>query len=135
VKAGSELVIPQWAVHRSPRYYKEPNCFRPERWTPDFIAGLPHFAYFPFGGGPRTCIGNTFGMAESMFVISRMLSRYEFATTSNTDAALHLGVTLLPREDSLKLKVTRKSSSPSSSLSPSESTSGCPFHRAAPKVS
>jgi cytochrome P450 len=102
VKAGAELAIPQWAVHRSPRYFEEPDCFRPERWTPDFTANLPAFAYFPFGGGPRTCIGNNFGMVENRLIVSRILNRFELAPTER-EPSLHLGVTLLPQGNSLKL--------------------------------
>jgi cytochrome P450 len=102
VKAGAELAIPQWAVHRSPRYFEEPDRFRPERWTSNFTASLPIFAYFPFGGGPRTCIGNTFGMVENRFVVSRILRRFEL-TPPEREPSLHLGVTLLPQDNSLKL--------------------------------
>ena len=137
VEAGAEVVIPQWAVHRSPRYYAAADRFMPYRWTPDFTASLPHFAYFPFGGGPRTCIGNTFGMVENKYIISRLLSRYEFATTPNTKAALHLGVTLLPLENSLKLKVTRKIAPLLPKLADRElaGASGCPFHSEVQHVS
>jgi cytochrome P450 len=102
VKAGAELAIPQWAVHRSPRYFEEPDSFRPERWTPDFMATLPAFAYFPFGGGPRTCIGNTFGTVENRLVVSRIMSRFAFAPPER-EPSLHLGVTLLPQDNCLKL--------------------------------
>jgi cytochrome P450 len=102
VKAGAELAIPQWAVHRSPRYFEEPDCFRPDRWTADFTASLPAFAYFPFGGGPRTCIGNTFGMAENRLVVSRILRKFEFEPPDR-EPSLHLGVTLLPQNNSLEL--------------------------------
>lgn len=107
VTAGAELVIPQWAVHRSPRYFEEPEQFRPERWSADFISRLPHFAYFPFGGGPRTCIGNTFGMVESKFVVSRILQEFNFEKPQMTPG-LHLGVTLLPQDNTLMLKVERR---------------------------
>jgi cytochrome P450 len=107
IEAGAEVGIPQWAVHRSPRYYDEPHRFRPERWTQDFIARLPQYAYFPFGGGPRTCIGNTFGVVENRLVVSQILSRYEFALPDE-EPALHLGVTLLPQNNSLKLTLKRR---------------------------
>ena len=102
VRAGAELAIPQWAVHRSRRYFAEPDSFRPERWTTDFTSSLPAFAYFPFGGGPRTCIGNTFGMVENRLVVSRILRRFELAPPER-DPSLHLGVTLLPQNNCLKL--------------------------------
>lgn len=108
VKAGAEVGIPQWAVHRSPRYYEDPDCFRPERWTADFMASLPAFAYFPFGGGPRTCIGNTFGMVENRLVVSRILRKFELARPAR-EPGLHLGVTLLPENNSLNLTLIPRS--------------------------
>jgi cytochrome P450 len=108
VKAGAEVAIPQWAVHRSPRYYEDPDSFKPERWTADFTESLPAFAYFPFGGGPRTCIGNNFGMVENRFVVSRILRKFEFARPDR-EPGLHLGVTLLPENNSLKLKLIPRS--------------------------
>ena len=77
VKPGVEIMIPQWAVHRSARFYPEPDAFRPERWTPAFTAALPRFAYFPFGGGPRTCIGNTFAEIEGHVVLGHICRRFE----------------------------------------------------------
>jgi cytochrome P450 len=107
VRAGAELGIPQWAVHRSARYYKHPETFLPERWTTDFIARLPQFAYFPFGGGPRTCIGNSFGNVENRLIVSRVLQSFDFEVP-DYEPELHLGVTLLPKNNSLKLKLKRR---------------------------
>ena len=107
IKAGAELVIPQWAIHRSPRYYVNPEVFRPERWSSESVATLPHFAYLPFGGGPRTCIGNTFGMVENRSVVSRILRQFEFEAPRQAPA-LDLGVTLLPKNNTLKLNLTRR---------------------------
>jgi cytochrome P450 len=131
VRAGGELAIPQWAVHRSPRYYQEPDRFCPERWTEEFTATLPRFAYFPFGGGPRTCIGSAFGMIESKFVLTRLLRRFEFTLADDHEPELHLGVTLLPKNNSLKLRLTRKDEQfafrPATRGRTSESR--CPFQR------
>ncbi len=133
VRAGGELVIPQWAVHRSPRYYKDPERFWPERWTEEFTAKLPKFAYFPFGGGPRTCIGNTFGLIESKFVLTSLLRRFEIAPADEHEPELQLGVTLLPRDNSLKLRLSRRGEQLASEPAARARTtqSRCPFHRQA----
>jgi len=133
VKAGGELVIPQWAVHRSPRYYEDPERFWPERWTDEFTAKLPKFAYFPFGGGPRTCIGNAFGMIESKFVLTRLLRRFEIALADEREPELNLGVTLLPKDNSLKLRLNRRGEQPIFEPAPRAraTQSQCPFHRLA----
>jgi cytochrome P450 len=107
IKAGAELVIPQWAIHRSSRYYVDPEVFRPERWSSDLMATLPHFAYLPFGGGPRTCIGNTFGMAENRFVVSQILRHFKFEAPVH-EPGFDLGVTLLPKNNTLNLNLTRR---------------------------
>ena len=108
VEPGVEIMIPQWAVHRSARFYDDPDAFRPERWTPAFTAALPRFAYFPFGGGPRTCIGNTFAEIEGSVAIGHICRRYELRVPPHAQVAPYLGVTLLPRENILELEVRRR---------------------------
>jgi len=68
--ARSIFVMSQYVVHRDPRHYRDPDRFNPERWTPEFRAALPKFAYFPFGGGPRQCIGESFAWMELVLVVS-----------------------------------------------------------------
>src|SRR3989454_2022039 len=108
VRAGGELVIPQWAVHRSPRYYKDPERFWPERWTEEFTAKLPKFAYFPFGGGPRTCIGNTFGLIESKFVLTSLLRRFEIATAGEDPPPLQAGGEPPPKKKLLEIEACKR---------------------------
>src|SRR5208283_1511054 len=62
--AGADVVMPQWAVHRSARWYHEPEAFLPGRWTASFRESLPKFAYFPFSGGARTCVGAQLAWCE-----------------------------------------------------------------------
>src|SRR5262249_45032982 len=58
IPAGSVFAVSQWATHRNPKYWDNPDKFDPERFTPERSAGRPRFAYFPFGAGARQCIGN-----------------------------------------------------------------------------
>ena len=60
IPLGANLVAPQIVVHRDARWFEEPLAFRPERWTPEFRESLHRFAYYPYGGGPRLCIGDRF---------------------------------------------------------------------------
>ena len=108
VKAGTEVMIPQWAVHRSARHFPEPDAFRPERWTPEFTARLPKFAFFPFGGGSRTCIGNVFAEVEGREVLGNITRRYQLSVPPGADIAPFLGVTLLPRGNVLPLQLRRR---------------------------
>jgi cytochrome P450 len=108
VEAGAEIMIPQWAVHRSARYFDEPDAFRPERWTESFIEQLPRFAYFPFGGGPRTCIGNAFAQLEGTVVLGSICRQFELRVPPGSQVTPYLGVTLLPRDNLLPLELRRR---------------------------
>jgi cytochrome P450 len=108
VQAGAEIMIPQWAVHRSARFFEQPDAFRPERWTEAFTAQLPRFAYFPFGGGPRTCIGNTFAQLEGTVVLAKICRRFELRVPAGAKVAPYLGVTLLPKDNLLPLQLRRR---------------------------
>lgn len=77
VPAGTQLLMSQWVVQRDSRYFDDPEEFRPERWTKQFTRELPKYAYFPFGGGSRVCIGQDFAIMEAMLVIATMLRRFQ----------------------------------------------------------
>jgi cytochrome P450 len=74
--ARSILVMSPYIMHRDPRFYAEPERFNPDRWTPEFRAALPKFAYFPFGGGPRQCIGESFAWMELVLVVATIAQQY-----------------------------------------------------------
>src|SRR5207237_9195559 len=78
VPAGAQVLMSQWVVHRDARYFDEPEDFKPERWTAEFTERLPKYAYFPFGGGPRICIGQEFAMMEAVLVIAAILQNFKF---------------------------------------------------------
>lgn len=77
VPAGTQVLMSQWVVQRDARWFESPQEFRPERWTPEFTKQLPKYAYFPFGGGPRVCIGRDFAMMEAMLVIATVLRKFQ----------------------------------------------------------
>jgi cytochrome P450 len=76
VPRGMTILMPQWVVQRDPRYYDEPEKFRPERWLEGLAGRLPRYAYFPFGGGPRLCIGNGFAMTETTICLATLIRRW-----------------------------------------------------------
>lgn len=78
VPRGMTLLLPQWVVQRDPRFWDEPTLFRPERWGEERIRSLPKFAYFPFGGGPRVCIGQQFAMMELVLILATIAQRFRF---------------------------------------------------------
>jgi cytochrome P450 len=79
VPAGGTVLMSQWAVHRDPRWFDEPERFRPERWADGLERRLPRGAYFPFGGGPRVCIGNHFAMLEAVLVLAAVARNWRFS--------------------------------------------------------
>ena len=70
------FIFSPWTVQRDARWFDRPLSFEPERWADGLLRRLPRFAYFPFGGGPRQCIGNTFALTEACFILACFGQRY-----------------------------------------------------------
>ncbi len=98
IPEGSLLTVPQFRLHEDPRYWDDPGQFDPDRWTDDRERERPDYAYFPFGGGPRHCIGMRFAMLEMKLVVATLLDRFELTLLSDPDPELSPGVTLQPDE-------------------------------------
>ena len=96
VPAGSVLLAAQIVTHRNPRLWKEPEAFRPERWSNGETAALPKFAYFPFGGGNRICIGESFAWTEAVLVLATLARRVRFHGLDPSPVPLDPLVTLRP---------------------------------------
>jgi len=95
VPAGTTLLLPIYQLHNDRRFYDAPDEFRPERWTDEFEESLPEYAYFPFGGGPRHCIGMRFARMELKIVFATLAKRTEFeAITDEVQPTVE--VTLTP---------------------------------------
>jgi cytochrome P450 len=94
---GCVVLMSQYLVHHSSKWYTEPEIFRPERWTQDFREQLPKFAYFPFGGGPRNCIGEAFAWMEGVLVIATLAQTWRFELEPEQEIALQPLVTLRPK--------------------------------------
>jgi cytochrome P450 len=93
---GTIVIIPTWVVHRDARWFSEPERFRPERWGEDATRRLPRFAYFPFGGGPRQCIGNAFAMMEAVLILATVAQRFRLVLVPGERVAPTPYVTLRP---------------------------------------
>lgn len=76
IPAGATVLLSTYQVHRDERFFEEPLAFRPERWEGDLESRLPSFAYFPFGGGPRRCLGKQFAMVEAKAVLGTVGQQY-----------------------------------------------------------
>ena len=79
VPARALVFMSPFVMQRDGRFYDEPQRFLPERWTPAFESTLPKFAYFPFGGGARQCIGEQFAWTEAVLVLATIARRWQFA--------------------------------------------------------
>lgn len=104
IPAGANVVMSQWVTHRDPRFYDQPDEFRPDRWLDDRHVSTPRFAYFPFGGGPRICIGSSFAMTEAVLVLATIAQRWQVLPASPTPPEPVPGITLRPR-NGLKVSV------------------------------
>jgi cytochrome P450 len=76
---GQKVWMSQWVLHRDPRYFDRADEFAPERWAGDLQDRLPRFAYFPFGGGPRTCIGDSMALMEGVLALALIAQRFRFS--------------------------------------------------------
>lgn len=94
--AGSLVMLPQWGVHRDPRWYDEPERFDPDRWLPERAAERPRFAYFPFGGGSRSCIGRQFSFLEATLILGTIGRNYRLERVGNGPIDLRASLTMHP---------------------------------------
>jgi cytochrome P450 len=76
IPANSMIVLSPYVTHRHPTFWEDPEAFDPERFAPERSASRPHYAYFPFGGGPRLCIGSNFALMEMQFILATIAQRY-----------------------------------------------------------
>jgi len=96
VRRGWTVALPQWAVHRNERFHPQAERFRPERWL-DESEQRHRYAYFPFGGGPRLCIGQHFAMLESTLLLATIAQRYRFEPVPGFVPEPDPAITLRPR--------------------------------------
>jgi cytochrome P450 len=97
IPAGATLAMFQWVVHRDPRFYDRPTEFIPERWADNLVRRLPRCAYFPFGVGPRVCIGNTFAATELILLVALVALRFRVELAPGQPVSLNPSLTLRPR--------------------------------------
>lgn len=95
--AGTGALASQWVAHRDPRFFSDPLAFRPERWTEDFEASLPKLAYFPFGGGPRICIGMGFAWMEGVLLLATIGRRWSMRLVPGHRVEPFPRITLRPK--------------------------------------
>jgi cytochrome P450 len=106
IPKGWGVEVSQWVTQRDPRFWDQPEKFDPSRWRDGLLSRLPRFAYFPFGGGPRTCIGNAFATMEAMLVVAAVSSRAVLEPVDGASVVPEPGFTLRPKPG-VHLRVAR----------------------------
>jgi cytochrome P450 len=96
VRKGTQFLIAQWVLHRDPRWFDDPEAFRPERWDGDLLKRLPKGAYIPFGDGPRVCIGNHFAMMEAVLLLATLAQTHRLSAVPGVPLELVPSITLRP---------------------------------------
>lgn len=97
IPKGTRLIASQWVMHRDPRYFSNPETFYPERWADDLEKRLPRGVYFPFGDGPRICIGKNFALMEAVLILATIAQRFQLELLREQVIALQPSITLRPK--------------------------------------
>ena len=107
VPRNAVAVVSQWVMHHDPRFFPEPDAFRPERWTPEARAERPRLAYFPFGAGSRLCIGEPFAWLEGVLVTATIAQQWTMRAAPGQTIALQPKITLRPK-DGVRMTLARR---------------------------
>ncbi len=97
IRKGELVFISQWLLHRDPRYFEDPLRFDPDRFLPEREAQIPRYAYLPFGGGNRICIGNHFALTEGQIILNTIASSFTMELVSRKPARMEPLITLRPK--------------------------------------
>ena len=100
------VLTSQWITHRDERWHPNPLHFDPERWTPQARAARPKFSYFPFGAGPRQCIGESFAWMEGVLLLASIARNWKFSVVPDTRVELLPVITLRPKFG-MKLRIEK----------------------------
>jgi cytochrome P450 len=97
IPAGALVLMSPYVLHRSARFWDRPLVFDPDRFLPEAMAGRPKFAYFPFGSGPRMCIGSSLASMEAPLVVAALLQRFAFELPAGTTVEASPRISLRPK--------------------------------------
>jgi enediyne biosynthesis protein E7 len=107
VPAGTNVLLPLYLLHRHPRFWKDPDSFRPERFAPEHEAERPRFAYMPFAAGPRHCIGETFALYEMLMHLYKVARHYRLVYLPDRPLELEAQINLRSRHP-LHMRLERR---------------------------
>ncbi len=103
----AQVLTPVWVIHRDPRWYDDPETFAPQRWLDGLAERLPKYAYLPFGGGARTCVGNHYAQLEGVLGLATILQQLEVSPEPGFELELLTSVTLRPK-DGVRVRLKRR---------------------------
>jgi cytochrome P450 len=104
VPKDTEISVSIWAMHRSPRYFDNPEQFDPKRFSPEREKDIPRYAYLPFAAGPRVCIGNSFAMMEARLIVATVLQHFTPTLVPGQNITAEQILTIRPR-NGLQMRV------------------------------
>jgi cytochrome P450 len=107
VPPKTQMFISQYVVHRDPRFFDDPETFDPSRWLDGRTEGIPHYAYFPFGGGPRLCIGSTFARMEAVLLLATIAREFRLEPVNSDPPPPQPSITLRPR-GGIEMKLNKR---------------------------
>lgn len=109
IHAGENVVMCQWVTHRDPRFFPNPEAFLPDRWEPQAAKAIPTHAYFPFGGGPRVCIGRGLTMLETVLLLADIGQHFQLRPLSDQPVEPQPGPSFSLRpKSSLQMQITAR---------------------------
>jgi cytochrome P450 len=115
IPAGSTIFMVPWVIHRDARWFPQPQKFDPSRWTAEFSKALPPFAYLPFGGGPRRCIGNSFAMMEAILLLATIAREFRMRLVPDQIVEPFPSITLRPKSG-IRMVIRSRSTADASAL-------------------
>lgn len=109
IPKGTVVQPATFVLHRNPEYFPEPEAFRPERWLEERIKHIPKFAYIPFGGGSRVCIGEGFAKMELVLVLATLLQNWSLESVSDREPGVDMKMVYQPK-NGLRMRLRRRPS-------------------------
>jgi cytochrome P450 len=107
VPRGSIVTVNTYALHRDPRFFDDPERFDPERFSPGWEERIPRYAFLPFGGGPRVCIGNGFAMMEARLIVATVVQRCHLSLEPGQEIVPMQLVTVRPK-NGIRMRVSKR---------------------------
>ncbi|HEX8472632.1 MAG TPA: cytochrome P450 [Pyrinomonadaceae bacterium] len=108
IPAGALVLVSQYVMHHDPRYFPDPLRFDPERWTTEAKDARPAFSYFPFGGGPRRCIGEGFAWMEATLLVAALARRWRMHLVPNQKIETSPRITLRPGKQGIRMTLEER---------------------------